>query len=123
MKILTGIESPSSGNIRFPFITSESLNSSHYPHILYNSIGYCPQYDALWEKISARQHVALYARIRGCPYNELNSSVESVLDEVGIKPDERDLQSRYLSGGNKRRLMLAVATVGRPKLIFLDGNY
>jgi ABC-type multidrug transport system ATPase subunit len=121
IKILSGLETASYGQSRFPRSTKEVLTPNHFPGDLYQSIGFCPQHDALWGKLTPRQHLRLYACIRGCPSNELAGAVDSVLDEVGIT--EKDVYTEKLSGGNKRRLMLAIASIGRPELIFLDGEF
>lgn len=33
-------------------------------------IGYCPQFDALYDELTAREHIQLYARLRGIPPKE-----------------------------------------------------
>ena len=34
------------------------------------NIGYCPQFDALYDELTAREHIQLYARLRGVPPKE-----------------------------------------------------
>lgn len=34
------------------------------------NIGYCPQFDALFDELTAREHVQLYSRLRGVPPSE-----------------------------------------------------
>ena len=38
---------------------------------VHNCIGYCPQFDALIDEMTGRDHLMLYARLRGIPSNEL----------------------------------------------------
>ena len=35
----------------------------------HENIGYCPQFDALLENLTAKEHLFLYAAIKGIPYN------------------------------------------------------
>ena len=34
------------------------------------NIGYCPQFDALYDELTAREHLQFYSRLRGIPVNE-----------------------------------------------------
>jgi ATP-binding cassette subfamily A (ABC1) protein 3 len=82
-------------------------------------LGYCPQFDAILDLLSVREHLELYARIKGVPEPEVRSVVETKLVEMDLKPFENKLAGR-LSGGNKRKLGVANALVGNPPIIFLD---
>lgn len=45
--------------------------------------------------------------------------VQSVMDRLGIS-EHRDKPSETLSGGNKRKLQVAIALLGKPKIVLLD---
>lgn len=47
-------------------------------------IGYCPQFDALYEELSAREHLTLYAEIRGIPKKNI-PEVRRSLGLIGFK--------------------------------------
>lgn len=34
------------------------------------SLGYCPQFDALFDELTAREHLQLYTRLRGIPWKD-----------------------------------------------------
>ena len=82
-------------------------------------LGYCPQFDAILDLMSVREHLELYARIKGVPEADVRGVVETKLVEMDLKPFENKLAGR-LSGGNKRKLGVANALVGDPPIIFLD---
>jgi len=82
-------------------------------------LGYCPQFDAILDLMSVREHLELYARIKGVPEPDVRGVVETKLVEMDLKPFENKLAGR-LSGGNKRKLGVANALVGDPPIIFLD---
>ncbi|KAM0323839.1 hypothetical protein ACHAQA_008417 [Verticillium albo-atrum] len=79
-------------------------------------IGVCPQFDAL-DKITTRQQLQFYARIKGI--KDVKRDVELVMRRVGLTPHATRLTHK-LSGGNKRKLSLAIALLGNPKVLILD---
>ena len=69
---------------------------------------------------SGWEHVQLYAIIKGVRSENLKEIVASKLNEVGLSEfDSKRLSSGY-SGGMKRKLSVACATIGAPKIVFLD---
>ncbi|HLI05247.1 MAG TPA: ABC transporter ATP-binding protein [Ktedonobacteraceae bacterium] len=77
-------------------------------------IGVMLQQDGLYPALTAREVLRLFAS-----YYEQPQSVDALLERVGLS-DAAKTRCRRLSGGQKRRLALAVALVGRPRLVFLD---
>ena len=68
----------------------------------------CPQYDAL-DLLNTREHLAFYAKIKGV--KNVRANVDAIMDRLGLKPHEFR-QASKLSGGNKRKLSLAIALLG-----------
>jgi len=82
-------------------------------------IGYCPQHDALLPTLTAREHLYLYARLKGVSGDTLPRFTSALLKELGLtKYADRTVDS--FSQGTKRRLSVAVALVGNPSLVLLD---
>ena len=77
-------------------------------------VGVMLQQDGLYPGLSAREVLNLFAGYYERPY-----AVETLLNRVGLV-DAAKTRCRRLSGGQKRRLALAVALIGRPRLVFLD---
>jgi ABC-2 type transport system ATP-binding protein len=63
--------------------------------------------------------VVTQAGFYGIPKSEALPRIESILKRLGLW-DKKDVQARTLSGGYKRRLMIAKALVHEPKLLILD---
>ena len=112
--ILTGIYEPTSGNA---FIRGNSIrNQLERSH---EFIGYCPQFDLLWEDLSVENTLLFYSRIKNKETSKINSMVTKVLEDVKLTRYKNYLV-RELSGGMKRRLSLGVALIGEPPIVFLD---
>jgi ATP-binding cassette subfamily A (ABC1) protein 3 len=83
------------------------------------NIGYCPQFDALLDNLTAREHLNLYAAIKGIPTELRARLVDKKLQEMDLIQFEGILAGTF-SGGNKRKLSVAIAMLGQPSIIFLD---
>lgn len=74
---------------------------------------------ARMEDLSGRQHLTLFARLKGVPEELLENAVNRALAEVNLT-EKADLDAKTYSGGMKRRLSLAISLVADSKVIFLD---
>ncbi|KAK3328837.1 hypothetical protein B0H66DRAFT_2680 [Apodospora peruviana] len=92
------------------------VDVSRHPRLAQKAIGVCPQFDAL-DLLTARQHLEFYARIKGI--DDVKANVEAVMARVGLTA-YADRQAAKLSGGNKRKLSLAIALMGNPDVLILD---
>jgi ABC-type multidrug transport system ATPase subunit len=79
-------------------------------------LGYCPQFDAHFPYLTGREHVELYASIKGIPRAHIRAAAAAKLEEVGLDSIDRDRLSSTYSGGMKRRLSIACATIGQPQV-------
>ncbi|CAG0880411.1 unnamed protein product [Darwinula stevensoni] len=82
-------------------------------------IGYCPQFDALDPLLTAREHLRLYANLRGFPSDEIHELTEGLIHRMNLWMHASRCAGKY-SGGNKRKLSTAIALVGNPPVVFLD---
>ncbi|CCW59582.1 unnamed protein product [Phytomonas sp. EM1] len=112
LKILAGEEVPSCGSAYINGISSDQRVSRSY-------IGYCPQYNPLLDNLSPVEHLWLYARLRNIREECIEDEVSSLIQELGLYP-HRHTTAHALSGGNQRRLSLAISMVGRTKSVLLD---
>ncbi|XP_076853951.1 ATP-binding cassette sub-family A member 2 isoform X2 [Brachyhypopomus gauderio] len=113
-KMLTGDESTTGGEA---FIDRNSILKELLR--VQQSIGYCPQFDALFEDLTAREHLELYTRLRGVPWKDQERVVQWALEKLELSK-YADKPAGTYSGGNKRKLSTAIALIGYPSLIFLD---
>merc|ERR1712232_506878 len=90
------------------------------PDMIRRSIGYCPQFDAHFMNMTGREHVELYASIKGVPQEQIFSLCSAKLAEVGLSEADADKVSAGYSGGMKRKLSVACASIGEPRIVFLD---
>ncbi|CAD5182702.1 unnamed protein product [Musa acuminata subsp. malaccensis] len=113
---LTGITPVTGGDA---LIYGYSVRSSVGMSKIRRMIGVCPQFDILWDELSALEHLHLFASIKGLPPSRIKSVAEKSLADVKLIAAARVRSGSY-SGGMKRRLSVAIAFIGDPKLVFLD---
>jgi ABC-type Na+ transport system ATPase subunit NatA len=82
-------------------------------------VSMCPQFDIYWNDLSVYEHLALFASIRGVEQDEVDEVIKRLIRDVDLW-DRRDHKITQLSGGMKRRLSIAISTLGDPRIIFLD---
>merc|ERR1711871_1303500 len=82
-------------------------------------MGVCPQHDLLWGDVTGEDHLYFYGRLRGLSGSALKRAVQIALAEVSLAFAGKKLSKQY-SGGMKRRLSVATALIGEPKLVYLD---
>lgn len=75
--------------------------------------------DPLLDLMTGYEMLWFFGRIRGMDPILLEQRVQSLIDQVGLRPFANKICGRY-SGGNKRKLSLAVALIGDPSVLLLD---
>ncbi|KAK0657522.1 hypothetical protein B0T16DRAFT_386041 [Cercophora newfieldiana] len=114
VNMLRGELRPDSGNIYL-----DNTDVTFGARKLAQSIGVCPQFDAL-DLLTARQHLEFYARIHGVKGKAaVRSNAEIAMARVGLT-EHADKQAAKLSGGNRRKFSLAIALMGDPAVLILD---
>jgi ATP-binding cassette subfamily A (ABC1) protein 3 len=82
-------------------------------------IGYCPQFDAIFDLMTVREHLEFYCKIKKIPKEYQEDLISKQLKDMNLQAYENK-QSGSLSGGNKRKLSVAMAMIGNPPVVFLD---
>ncbi|GAB1602809.1 ATP-binding cassette sub-family A member 3-like [Argonauta hians] len=84
-----------------------------------SSLGICPQHDILFEMLTVKEHLEFFALLKGFPKEFLDAEVNKMIQSITLE-DKRNVLSKSLSGGMKRRLSLGIALIGDSKIIILD---
>eukprot|EP00899_Mesostigma_viride_P019984 jgi/Mesvir1/27988/Mv20187-RA.1 len=116
ISMLTGFLEPTSGEA---FV--EGRRTLDEMSAIYTMMGVCPQHDLLWDRLTGREHLLFYGRLRNLKGSALNNAVEAALRSVNLFNGGvgNKLAGKY-SGGMKRRLSVAIAFIGNPLVCYLD---
>src|SRR5579872_5043799 len=109
VETLEGYRTPDQGSVRVL-----GLDPVREAQALKPQIGVMLQQDGLYPGLTAREVLRLFAG-----YYQHAQDVATLLERVGLTAAAKT-RCRRLSGGQKRRLALAVALIGKPRLLFLD---
>jgi len=101
------------------FISINGIEINNNINQVKNLIGYCPQKDAIFEYMTVYENLDFYARIKGIDYVHREDVVGNLIKEMNLQNYKNKI-SGNLSGGNKRKLSVAISLVGNPPIILLD---
>jgi ABC-2 type transport system ATP-binding protein len=113
MKLITGQLKPSKGVVK---VLGEPIWGN--PH-LYFAIGFCPEQDAFYERMTGLEWVSALVRLNGLTDKESDDAARRALTAVDLM-DAADKKIGAYSKGMRQRVKLAQAIVHDPQLLILD---
>ena len=116
LKTIAGLNPESAGSLWW-----EGRNLSEEGDLEPWEIGYVPQFSIAYDELSVDEAIetATRLRVKSRGIEELDRRIDRVLEETGLAPIA-DRKVKVLSGGQKRRLGLAMELVSDPKLLLCD---
>ena len=73
---------------------------------------FCPQHNILWDDLTVKEHMDIYAELKGLDPETREEECLALIVAVGLS-QKKDKRSKSLSGGMKRKLSLAIALMGQ----------
>jgi ABC-type multidrug transport system ATPase subunit len=83
------------------------------------AMGITPQEAGVFERLTVREHFELFARLKHLSKHEAREAAREVIEELGLSA-ETNKNVGALSGGQRRRILIGLALLGRPPLLVLD---
>ena len=115
--LITGLVKPDYGSINF-----EGINATNYPIYLRTSkfkIGYVPQHGGYFHDLTLLDNLKAIGEILIKEKKERESKINEFIAKFELD-SLRDIKAKFLSGGQKKKLVIALALLGNPKVLLLD---
>ena len=114
IKMLTTLLAPTSGdaNVAGFSITTQAVD-------VRRSIGYVPQAVSVDGSLTGYENLLIFAKLFDLPRREQKSRIAEALEFMGLTAEGGRMVGQY-SGGMVRRLEIALSTLHRPRVLFLD---
>ena len=115
--LVTGLIKPDKGDI---IIKNEKVNE--YPIFMRTSkfkIGYVPQYGGYFYDLTLFENLKAVAEILVNDQRKRAEKINYLISKFDLS-QIRDIKAKFLSGGQKKKLVIAMALLGDPELLLLD---
>ena len=112
LNILSGNLTPTSGNA---YLNGYSIDNQI---AVRQSLGFCPQFSALFPRLTVNEHLYFYGKIKGVPTDKIKILAKHLINDLSLNK-YINRQARKLSGGNQRKLSVAIALIGNPPIVLL----
>ena len=115
--LITGLISPDYGSI---FINSELVNNFPiYQRTIKYKIGFVPQYGGFFHELTVFENLKAIAEIAIDNVSYRNEKIDLLISKFELDA-VRDIKANFLSGGQKKKLVIAIALISDPKILLLD---
>ena len=115
--LITGLIKPDNGEI---IIKNEKVND--YPIFLRTAkfkIGYVPQYGGYFFDMTLYENLKAVAEILVKDHRKQSEKINYLISRFDLN-QIRDIKAKFLSGGQKKKLVIAMSLLGDPELLLLD---
>ncbi len=115
--LITGLISPDYGSI---FINSELVNKYPiYQRTIKFKIGFVPQHGGFFHDLTVFENLKAIAEIAIDNASFRNEKIDLLISKFELDA-VRDIKANFLSGGQKKKLVIAIALIADPKILLLD---
>ena len=115
--LITGLVTPDFGSI---FIGSDEVNKYPiYQRTLKYKIGFVPQHGGFFHDLTVYENLKAIAEITIDNQSYRNEKIDLLISKFELD-SIRDIKAELLSGGQKKKLVIAIALISSPKILLLD---
>ena len=115
--LITGLLSPDFGSI---IINSKTVNEYPiYQRTLKFKIGFVPQYGGFFHELTVYENLKAISEITVNDANIREEKINSLISKLELDAN-RDIKANFLSGGQKKKLVIALSLLSEPRVLLLD---
>ena len=117
LNMLTGLMPPTAGSAIAQNVLNEPLDLFTDYQNISDFIGLCPQVDVLFTQMTVKENLIFYCKLKNV--ENMNTVIAETLEKFNLSA-KADNWAGQISGGQKRKLQLAIALLGNAKIVLLD---
>ena len=118
--LITGLIKPNYGSINFNNI--DATNYPIYERTIKFRIGFCPQYGGYFSDLTLIDNLKCVGEILIKDDRERNERINQLISKFELDA-VRDFKVKFLSGGQRKKCVIALALLGNPQILLLDEPY
>ena len=103
------------------FLLIKTYYKNNFKFII-NKLGYCHQYDAIFEYLTVYENLEFYSQLKGVKEECMDALINALIKEMRLQEFTNKISGR-LSVGNKRKLSVAISMLCNPLLIFIRWTF
>ena len=115
--LITGLIKPDYGSLMF-----SNIDATNYPIYLRTTkfqIGYVPQHGGYFHDLTLADNLKAIAEILIKDDSKRNQKINDLISKFELD-SVRNIEAKFLSGGQRKKLVIAIALLGNPKVLLLD---
>ena len=118
--LITGLIKPNYGSINFNNI--DATNYPIYERTIKFGIGFCPQYGGYFSDLTLIDNLKCVGEILIKDDRQRNERINQLISKFELDA-VRDFKVKFLSGGQRKKCVIALALLGNPQILLLDEPY
>ena len=118
--LITGLIKPNYGSINFNNI--DATNYPIYERTIKFRIGFCPQYGGYFSDLTLINNLKCVGEILIKDDRQRNERINQLISKFELDA-VRDFKVKFLSGGQRKKCVIALALLGNPQILLLDEPY
>ena len=118
--LITGLIKPNYGSINFNNI--DATNYPIYERTIKFRIGFCPQYGGYFSDLTLIDNLKCVGEILIKDDRQRNERINQLISKFELDA-VRDFKVKFLSGGQRKKCVIALALLGNPQILLLDEPY
>ena len=115
--LITGLIKPDYGSLIF-----SNIDATNYPIYLRTTkfqIGYVPQHGGYFHDLTLADNLKAIGQILIKDDSKRNQKINDLISKFELD-SVRNIEAKFLSGGQRKKLVIAIALLGNPKVLLLD---
>ncbi|KAM9746736.1 ATP-binding cassette sub-family A member 6 isoform 4-T4 [Dama dama] len=116
VRMISGMMTPTAGEVE---LTGYSSDLDQQGDASIRFLGYCPQENVLWPGLTTREHLEVFAAVKGLRRADARVAISRLVDAFKLH-EQLNVPAQKLAGGAARKLCSVLSLLGDPPVMLLD---